>query len=79
MYKRQIDDCFEMGIPAVIEAIRETVGDRRVYVTLDIDATDPAFAPGTGTPEPGGFSSYQMLQLMRGLKGLNLDVYKRQG
>ena len=37
-----------------------------------IDAADPAFAPGTGTPEPGGFSSYQMLQLMRGLKGLNL-------
>ncbi len=67
-----IDDCFEMGIPAVIEAIRETVGGRKTYVTLDIDATDPAFAPGTGTPEPGGFSSYQMLQLMRGLKGLDL-------
>jgi agmatinase/guanidinopropionase len=67
-----IDDCFEMGIPAVIDAIRETVGGRRTYVTLDIDAADPAFAPGTGTPEPGGFSSYQMLQLMRGLKGLNL-------
>jgi len=67
-----IDDCFEMGIPAIVAAIRETVGDRRTYVTLDIDAADPAFAPGTGTPEPGGFSSYQMLQLMRGLKGLNL-------
>ena len=67
-----IDDCFEMGIPAVVAAIRETVGDRRTYVTLDIDAADPAFAPGTGTPEPGGFTSYQMLQLMRGLKGLNL-------
>ena len=67
-----IDDCFEMGIPAVIAAIRETVGERQTYVTLDIDAADPAFAPGTGTPEPGGFSSYQMLQLMRGLKGLNL-------
>ena len=52
--------------------IRETAGDRKTYVTLDIDATDPAFAPGTGTPEPGGFSSYQMLQLMRGLKGLDL-------
>ena len=67
-----IDECFEMGIPAVIAAIRETVGDRKTYVTLDIDAADPAFAPGTGTPEPGGFTSYQMLQLMRGLKGLNL-------
>lgn len=67
-----IDDCFEMGIPAVIDAIRETVGNRKTYVTLDIDAADPAFAPGTGTPEPGGFTSYQMLQLMRGLKGLDL-------
>lgn len=67
-----IDDCFDMGIPAVIAAIRETVGRRRTYVTLDIDAADPAYAPGTGTPEPGGFSSYQMLQLMRGLRGLNL-------
>ena len=67
-----IDDCFEMGIPAVVAAIRETVGERKTYVTLDIDAADPAFAPGTGTPEPGGFSSYQMLQLMRGLKGLDL-------
>jgi agmatinase len=67
-----IDDCFEMGIPAVIEAIRRTVGERKVYLTLDIDAADPAFAPGTGTPEPGGFTSYQMLQLVRGLKGLDL-------
>jgi agmatinase/guanidinopropionase len=41
-------------------------------VTLDIDSVDPAFAPGTGTPEVGGFTSYQMLQLLRGLKGLNL-------
>jgi agmatinase/guanidinopropionase len=43
-----------------------------VYVTLDIDATDPAYAPGTGTPEVGGFTSFQMLQMVRGLQGLNL-------
>ena len=42
-----------------------------MYVTLDIDAVDPAFAPGTGTPEVGGLTSYEMLQLVRGLKGLN--------
>ena len=43
----------------------------KVYVTVDIDAVDPAFAPGTGTPEVGGFTSHQILQLVRGLKGLD--------
>ena len=67
-----IGQVFEMGIPAVVDTIRQTVGNRPVYVSLDIDAVDPAFAPGTGTPEVGGLSSYQMLQLVRGLQGLNL-------
>lgn len=67
-----IDECFEIGIPAVIDRYRKTVGNRKVYVSLDIDAVDPAYAPGTGTPEVGGFTSYQILQLVRGLKGLNL-------
>ena len=67
-----IDQALDMGIPAVLRFIRELMGERRVYVSLDIDAVDPAYAPGTGTPEVGGFSSYQMLQLVRGLRGLNL-------
>jgi agmatinase/guanidinopropionase len=67
-----VGQVFEMGIPAVVEAIRQTVGDRPVYISLDIDAVDPAFAPGTGTPEVGGLSSFQMLQLVRGLQGLDL-------
>jgi agmatinase len=67
-----IDECFEMGIPAVVQAVQEVVGGRKTYVSLDIDAVDPAYAPGTGTPEVGGFSSYQMVQLVRGLCGLNL-------
>jgi len=67
-----IDQAFEMGIAEVIAEIQGTIGDRPLYVSLDIDAVDPAFAPGTGTPEVGGFSSYQMLQLVRGLQGLNL-------
>lgn len=66
-----IHDAFEMGIPAVISAIHKKVGQKPVYVSLDIDAADPAYAPGTGTPEVGGFSSYQMQQLVRGLLGLN--------
>jgi arginase family enzyme len=56
----------------VIQTIRQTVGDRAAYISLDIDAVDPAYAPGTGTPEVGGFTSYQIVQLVRGLKGLHL-------
>ena len=67
-----INQAFELGIPAVIEKIHDVIGKRSVYVSLDIDSVDPAFAPGTGTPEVGGFTSYQMLQLVRGLRGLNL-------
>ena len=66
-----MDEAAQMGLPAIIAAIRETVNGP-TYVTLDIDAADPAFAPGTGTPEVGGFTSHQLLQLVRGLKGLNL-------
>lgn len=66
-----IDRAFELGIPAVIHEMLATVGDSPVYVSLDIDSVDPAFAPGTGTPEVGGLSSYQILQLVRGLRGLN--------
>lgn len=66
-----IDQALEMGIPAIIQAIQETARGP-VYVSLDIDSVDPAYAPGTGTPEVGGFTSHQMLQLVRGLRGLNL-------
>jgi len=55
----------------MISAIHETAKGP-AYVTLDIDAADPAFAPGTGTPEVGGFTSHQLLQLVRGLRGLDL-------
>jgi agmatinase/guanidinopropionase len=66
------DMCFAMGMPAVVQTIHHVVRGRCVYVSLDIDAVDPAYAPGTGTPEVGGFTSYQMVQLVRGLQGLNL-------
>ncbi|HFQ95294.1 MAG TPA: agmatinase [Anaerolineae bacterium] len=67
-----IEQALAMGVPGIIERMRGVVGQRPVYVSLDIDAVDPAFAPGTGTPEVGGFSSFQMLQLVRGLRGLNI-------
>jgi agmatinase len=66
-----IESCFKEGIAAVIEHIHRVVENKQVYVSLDIDVVDPAFAPGTGTPEVGGFTSYQILQLVRGLKGLD--------
>jgi agmatinase len=62
----------EHGSAAAITAIRQTIGDRPCYLTFDIDCLDPAFAPGTGTPVVGGLSSYQALQLLRGLSGLNI-------
>ena len=62
----------EIGIGAVISAIRETVGDRPVYLTFDIDCLDPSHAPGTGTPVCGGLTSHQALSILRGLDGINV-------
>lgn len=61
----------EMGIGKLIETVRDRVGRQRVFVTFDIDVVDPAFAPGTGTPEIGGFTSEEAIALVRGLRGLN--------
>lgn len=55
-----------------IEAIRTRVGDTPVYISIDIDVLDPAFAPGTGTPEMGGLTSRELLGLLRALRGLPL-------
>ena len=67
-----MDEAMGMGLARILKEIKDRVADKPVYITLDIDSLDPAFAPGTGTPEVGGFSSYQVLQLLRGLKGLNI-------
>jgi agmatinase len=66
-----IHEVMAKGVEPVLGEIRARL-QGPVYVTLDIDSADPAFAPGTGTPEVGGLSSYQLLQLVRGLHGLNL-------
>ena len=55
-----------------MEEAREIVADAPTYVSYDIDFIDPAFAPGTGTPEVGGPNSYQALQVCRELKGVNI-------
>lgn len=60
------------GIDATLARIRKVVGARPCYVTFDIDALDPAFAPGTGTPVWGGLASWQAAALLRGLAGINM-------
>jgi agmatinase len=61
-----------IGPDAVADRVREIVGDHLAYLTFDIDALDPAFAPGTGTPVWGGLSSAQAAAILRGLAGVNL-------
>lgn len=61
-----------LGMPAIIEKARAIVGDGPTYLSFDIDSLDPAFAPGTGTPEVGGLTTREVLELIRGLKGINL-------
>jgi agmatinase len=67
-----MDSIASRGIVAVVRHIVSCVGDRPVYVTFDVDGIDPAYAPGTGTPVPGGISSREALALLRGLAGSNL-------
>jgi agmatinase len=62
----------DLGARGVVERIRDRVGERPVYVSVDIDVLDPAFAPGTGTPEAGGLSSRELLAILRGFAELNL-------
>ena len=65
------EDVFALGTDAVAARIRERVGDRPAFVSFDIDVVDPAFAPGTGTPEAGGPSAHDMLQVVRGMTGID--------
>ncbi|WP_026161307.1 agmatinase [Corynebacterium ciconiae] len=65
-------DVFTRGVGEVVQLLRQRVGDRPLYVSVDIDVLDPAHAPGTGTPEAGGLTSREILEIIRGLRGLNL-------
>jgi agmatinase len=67
-----IEDVATMGIPAVIEKAREVVGSGPTYLSFDVDGLDPAFAPGTGTPEVGGLTSAEALAIVRGCQGLDI-------
>jgi agmatinase len=65
------EDIFRLGPVAVAAAIRERVGDRPAFISFDIDVVDPAYAPGTGTPEAGGPSARDLLTVLRGLTGID--------
>jgi len=61
-----------MGIDAAVDVVRRRVADVPVYLSIDIDVLDPAFAPGTGTPESGGLTARELLRMLRKMTGLNI-------
>lgn len=65
-------DIYYTGVRKVIARLRERIGEIPLYISVDIDVLDPAHAPGTGTPEAGGLTSRELLELLRGLRGLNI-------
>ncbi|MGO2751581.1 MAG: agmatinase [Pseudoclavibacter sp.] len=65
-------DIYRRGADAVVQQLRERIGDRPLYISIDIDVLDPAHAPGTGTPEAGGMTSRELLEILRGLADLNV-------
>jgi len=67
-----IEEFYELGWKKVVQEIRDLVGSRPVYLSFDIDCLDPAFAPGTGTPVAGGMSTFEALQTIRGMRGLDI-------
>jgi len=67
-----MEDFMTLGVSGVVEQARKVVGDAPVYISVDVDGFDPAYAPGTGTPEVGGITPREGLALLRGLNGLQV-------
>ncbi|WP_182906845.1 agmatinase [Microbispora sp. H13382] len=65
-------DVMRRGVDEIIDALRQRIGGRPLYLSIDIDVLDPAHAPGTGTPEAGGLTSRELLEILRGLAGCDL-------
>ncbi|KAI3344081.1 agmatinase [Ustulina deusta] len=67
------DDIDDLGTAGIVKRIMDTLGtEDPVYLSVDIDVLDPAFAPGTGTPEPGGWTTRELIRILRGIEGLNV-------
>jgi agmatinase len=65
-------DIDRLGIQGVIETLKKRVAGSQVYISVDIDVLDPAFAPATGTAEVGGWSTRELLTILDGLEGLEV-------
>ena len=68
----QAEECWYRSLAPLMAEVREQLGEGPVYLTFDIDGLDPAYAPGTGTPEIGGLSVHQGMEIVRGCRGLDL-------
>lgn len=68
----EIEEYFDLGHQEVIKIAKDIVGLGKTYISFDIDCLDPVYAPGTGTPEIGGISTYEAQSMIRNLKGINI-------
>ncbi|CAH1797016.1 unnamed protein product [Owenia fusiformis] len=68
----RIEDCWHRSLVPLLAKIREIMGSHPVYISFDIDSLDPSIAPGTGTPEIGGLTTIQALEIIRGCRGMNV-------
>ncbi|MBW2410406.1 MAG: agmatinase [Deltaproteobacteria bacterium] len=68
----QVEECWHKSLTPLMAEVREQMGSGPVYVSFDIDSLDPAFAPGTGTPEIGGLTVIQAIEILRGCRGLDI-------
>jgi len=67
-----MDEFYDLGVDGIIKEIHKIVGETPAYITFDVDGLDPAFAVGTGTPEVGGFTTFEAIEMIRGLRGLHV-------
>ena len=74
-----IEEYFDLGWEKVVAEARAVVGDGPTYISFDVDGLDPVYAPGTGTPEIGGFSTYEAQRMLRGARGLKPGRRRRGG
>jgi guanidinobutyrase len=68
----QAEECWHRSLTPLMDEVRDQMGAGSVYISFDIDGLDPAFAPGTGTPEIGGLTTIQGLEILRGCRGLDI-------
>ncbi len=67
-----IEEFYDLGVDKVVEEARRVIGDGPTYISFDVDGIDPAYTPGTGTPEIGGYTTHEAQRMLRGLRGANL-------